>query len=55
MVKRYVRFWAEGTGENVGVVTVEGLCDALRDGGGDGQVGAAAAVPAGAAEGGACL
>lgn len=31
MVKRYVRFRAEGTGEDVGVVTVEGLCDALRD------------------------
>ena len=31
MVKRYVRFRAVGTGEDVGMVTVEGLCDALRD------------------------
>lgn len=31
MVKRYVRFRAVGTGEDVGVVTVEGLCDAMRD------------------------
>lgn len=31
MVKRYVRFRAVGTGDDVGMVTVEGLCDALTD------------------------